>query len=97
VKFATARRHLQRAFPIGRRLIVSREDEDEPGNVGTAWMEGETIRINVAPSLPEEEVHTLCHEWARARIYDRHGKQRGRHGLEWAREFAAIYRHFFDA
>lgn len=92
----TARRNLQRAFPIGRRVIVTREDEDD-GAMGTAWMDGDTIRINVAPSLPDEEVHTLANEWAHARIYDRHGKQRGRHGMELAREFAAIYRHFFDA
>ena len=92
----TARRNLQRAFPIKRRVVVSRDDEDD-GNLGTAWMEGETIRINIAPSLPDEEVHTLAHEWAHGRIYDRHGSQRGRHGVEWAREYAAIYRHFFDA
>ena len=97
VKFATARRHLQRAFPIRRRVIVTRNKEEDPRNMGTAWLTPKAIRINVAPDLPDDGIHILSHEWAHGRIYDRHGKQLGRHTHEWVKEYAVIYRHFFDA
>jgi hypothetical protein len=93
----TARQKLRQAFPISRRVVLTVGACDD-GNAAETWMDGETIRIAIDDTLdPAAQLHFLAHEWAHARIFDRYGKQCERHTNEWCKEFAAIYRHFFDA
>jgi hypothetical protein len=95
----TLRRKLARDFPVSRRVVLlfeSADEMDEAGALGCCWMEGEAIMIGLAPADPVEQCHTLAHEWAHARIFDRHGKQMTRHSREWAYEFARIYARYWD-
>ena len=91
----TLRRKLAKDFPIRRRVVVISEATDD-GSMGECWMEGDSILINLAPAVQDEQAHTLAHEWAHAIIFDRNGKLSTRHTVEWAREFAKIYQTYWD-
>jgi len=95
MSFRAVRQILKREFPINRRLVVRIDDEMED-RLGECWMDGETINIAIAPASEIEQCHTLAHEYAHARIFDRHGKQRNRHSREWVAEYARIYRRLFE-
>lgn len=87
---ATLRRH----FPIKRRVVVTIDQLE--ADFGSCWMEGDTIRISVRESDQRGEMaHTLVHEWAHARIFDRAGRSCRRHSVAWAREYAAMYDRIF--
>jgi Zn-dependent peptidase ImmA (M78 family) len=99
MNYKTLRRRLARDFPLSRRVVVfeeSPEEMDEAGALGVCWFEESTIYIGLAKAAPAEQAHTLAHEWAHARVCDRHGKLMHRHSREWAEEFARIYKRYWD-
>lgn len=91
----SVRRVLSKEFPIQRRVVVS-IDDDLGEDAGACELSGQTIVISIAPMSDLEQSHTLAHEWAHARIFDKHGKQRNRHTREWVAEYARIYRRLFE-
>jgi hypothetical protein len=91
----TMRRKLARDFPLSRRVVVTFEECDDAATMGECWMEGNTIRINIAPADPGEMLWSACHEWAHAMHFDKLGKQCGRHSVMWAKYYAAIVQTYF--
>jgi len=90
----SVRATLRKEFPIARRVVVSIDQLCD--EFGSCWMEGDTIRISVRESEQIGEMaHTLVHEWAHARLFDKAGRSCRRHSVAWAREYAAMYDRIF--
>lgn len=91
----TLRRKIARDFPFSRRVVVTFEECDEPDTLGEAWIDSNTMRINIAPWLSDEEAcHALLHEWAHLLDWDETGRQTRRHSIRWAKMYAKLYNRY---